>query len=154
MDLFLVRHAVAEDGEDDFARPLSKKGAKKFTQVARGLFALELPVTKVLHSPRLRAVQTAELLAAPFGAPLEVVEGLDGPPREALFDALHGDGVALVGHEPHLSSLLAWLVTGDPKLGSAFELKKGAVAWVSGQPRPGRMCLRALLPPATSRAAR
>jgi phosphohistidine phosphatase len=153
MDVFLVRHAVAEDGEDDAARPLSRKGARRFAQTARGLVELELPIATVLHSPRLRAMQTAELLSAPFEAQLRVSAELDGPPSEALLDALT-EGAALVGHEPHLSTLLAWLVTGDQRLARAFELKKGSVAWLSGEPRPGKMVLTALLPPFATRAAR
>jgi phosphohistidine phosphatase len=59
MDLYLIRHAIAEDGDDDDARPLSAKGAKKFKQAVKGLRALGVRFDRVLHSPRRRAVETA-----------------------------------------------------------------------------------------------
>ena len=62
-----------------------------------------------------------------------------------------GNAVAVVGHEPHLSTLLAWLVTGEATLGGAFELKKGCVARLEGTATPAGMRLRFLLPPSTMR---
>jgi phosphohistidine phosphatase len=59
--------------------------------------------------------------------------------------------VALVGHEPMLSSLAAWLVTGDRRRGAMFEIKKGAALVLDGEPRPGGMRLVASLPPKTLR---
>ena len=66
--------------------------------------------------------------------------------HKALFRP--GETVAVVGHEPWLSELIAWLVVGEPADGDArFRMKKGGVAQLRGTPRPGRMQLRALLPP-------
>ncbi|WP_338065454.1 hypothetical protein [Thermus caldifontis] len=62
--------------------------------------------------------------------------------------------VALVGHEPHLSALLSWLLLGDfagasaqEALGECFQMKKGGVAWLEGEPVPGGMRLKGLFPP-------
>lgn len=151
MDLFLIRHAVAEDGDDDDARPLSAKGDKRFRQVVGGLERLEVRFDHVLHSPKLRAVQTAELLAPLADGAFEVTPLLARAPDEKLLARLDGDAVAAVGHEPHLSALLAWLTVGDDALGHAFELKKGAVAHLAGAPVPGGMRLVALYPPSTLR---
>ena len=66
MQLFVIRHAIAEDsgpGGDDAARALTAEGAKKMKQVVRGLRALELELPRVLTSPWTRALETAELLA-------------------------------------------------------------------------------------------
>lgn len=153
MRLALIRHAIAEEGDDDDARPLSKKGRKRFQDEVQALTALGLRFERVLHSPKLRAVQTAELLAALADAGLEVTPLLARAPSEELIESLRGESLALVGHEPHLSTLLAWLVTGDRALGARVELKKGAVALLEGEAKPGGMQLLALLPPRVLRGA-
>ena len=151
MELFLIRHAIAEDGADDDVRPLSSKGIKRFKQTVTGLEALDIRFNRVLHSPKLRAVQTAELLQRLLDGTKEQSPLLAISPSAAVLELLVGDVVAVVGHEPHLSTLLAWLVTGEATLGGAFELKKGCVARLEGSPTPAGMRLRFLLPPSTLR---
>ena len=70
-----------------------------------------------------------------------------GGPDEDLLASIEGDAVALVGHEPWMSELLAWLVTGDSYATGSHVMKKGGVAWLRGEPLPGGMELRALIPP-------
>jgi phosphohistidine phosphatase len=147
MQLTLVRHAIAEDGPDDFARPLSQRGRKRFKQVVRGLDDLGVRFSACLHSPRVRALETAELLADLVDGSLSATPLLAEAPSPALLEALRGEHLVVVGHEPHLSRLLAWLTTGAASGGEAFELKKGAVAQLEGTPTPGGMRLVALLPP-------
>lgn len=100
-------------------------------------------------SPRLRAHDTAGIVAAALGAPV-VVDGRlgGGVTLEALEAVLADAGPAarpcVVGHEPDLSGLLADLLGG-----AAVEMRKGALALVDA-PRPlvrGRGALRLLLPP-------
>lgn len=146
MNLALVRHAPAEAGDDDFSRPLSRKGRRRFREVVDGLEELGLHFERVLHSPKLRALETAELLS-PLADQLEVTALLAEAPSPALLEALTGDTVALVGHEPWLSRLLAWLTVGDAALGPHFALRKGGVALLEGTPVPKGMRLAALLPP-------
>lgn len=153
MELYLVRHAIADDGQDDDKRPLSPKGKKRFKQIAAGLAALDVRFDRVLHSPKLRALETAELLTPLLRGELEVTDLLAAAPGKELLEQLHGKRVALVGHEPWLSMLLAWLVTGDAGHGRGFELKKGSVARLDGDPVPGGMALTALLPPKLLREA-
>jgi phosphohistidine phosphatase len=153
MELFLIRHAIAEDGEDDDARPLSPKGIKKFKDTAAALRLMEIRFDRIFHSPKLRAAQTADLLETLLDGKMEQTPLLAAAPTPAMFEQLANSGnvVAVVGHEPWLSSLLAWLVTGEAALGAAFELKKGSVARLEGAPTPAGMRLRALLPPSTMR---
>lgn len=151
MDLFLIRHAIAEDGEDDDARPLSAKGIKRFKQTVAALDRMGIRFDRIVHSPKRRGVETAELLAPLLDGDRTESRELALAPSKATLELLSGKAAAVVGHEPHLSALLAWLVTGDLELGAAFELKKGSVARLEGDPRPGEMKLRALLPPAALR---
>lgn len=132
--LYLVRHAIAaERGEawpDDSKRPLTSKGITRMRAVARGLRELDVTLDAILTSPLERAKQTAELLAAsmkpappvmilealaPGVAPAQVAEGL-APFRKAR-------RIALVGHEPGLGELAAWLIGANAPL----SFRKGGV---------------------------
>lgn len=156
MQLYVIRHAIAEDRHPDridAARSLTREGIRRFEQHVRALERMEVRLSRVLHSPWRRAAQTAELLAGLTDHPPLAVDALAAPPREALLDALVGGEVAVVGHEPWLGELIAWLVLGDADLGERFPLKKGGVAHLEGTPRPGGMILRALWTPKLLRLA-
>jgi phosphohistidine phosphatase len=148
--LFLVRHAIAaEHGEDwpnDAERPLTRKGIARMQDVARGLGALGVEIQVVLTSPLLRARQTAELLAAELtpGPAVVVVSALEpGVAPTKVVDAIGAHatatGIALVGHEPGLGELAAWLVGAR----APFPLKKGGVCRIdlAGVPpaNPGQL---------------
>ena len=153
MELLLVRHAIAAEGRDDDARPLTRDGRARFARVVKGLRRVHPRIGHIVHSPKLRAVQTAHLLCALLAnnGTTEVAPELAAEPGEALLAKLRRPSVALVGHEPWLSQLLALLVSGDARHAPAFELKKGAIAWLEGAARPGKMRLRMLLPPGVGR---
>lgn len=150
MELYLVRHAIAEEalpGQPDDTRPLSAEGVKRFREVVKGLKRLGIRFDRLYHSPKLRAVQTANLLGDVLKGESEVTPYLAEPPSTKLLKTLQGERVALVGHEPWTGQLCALLLLGDPDSAGAFEFKKGGVARLGGDPKPGGMKLLALLNP-------
>ena len=149
VDLFLIRHAIAEERREgllDAERALTEKGRLRFEAVVESLKRAGFRFDRVYHSPWLRAVQTAELLAPITDGPLVTVGGLAQAPDADFFASLEGQSVACVGHEPWMSDALSLLTTGDPH-GLWLRFKKGGVAWLRGVPHPASMELRALLPP-------
>ena len=145
VELYVVRHGIAvEEGLDgrDASRPLSSKGRRRFQKAAKAFGRLGRKLDLVLTSPLVRAVQTAEILAgATRHGEVAVLEELD-PAVEAaeLLEALakrvgKSKTVALVGHEPQLSSVLAALSGVSQE---SFDLKKGAIVRldVAALPRP------------------
>lgn len=157
MQIYLVRHAIAELRENwdqpDEARPLTKKGRKKMARIARGLFNQQTKLSHLYASPLVRAAQTAEIIAERFQLkPAEQTELLvpEASPELILpFLNQHEEeaALALVGHEPHVSALLAFLLTGETRAHVPF--KKGGVALLeSNKPvRAGQCVLRWLLEP-------
>lgn len=139
MRVLLIRHAVAFERNgrrwpDDGQRPLTPQGMRKFRKAASGLSRLADPVERVLTSPLVRTVQTAEILAriARWPAGLEAPQLAPGQSTEkvlALIRAQDSSSLALVGHEPGLSQLLA-LAIGGTGSGAAVVLKKGGAACV------------------------
>lgn len=157
MHLFVIRHAIAvprSDEIEDSARPLTEHGRKRFSRVVRGLSALDVRFERLVYSPWLRAVQTAEQLSTLVDRESAVSQHLAAPPSEELLAELHGERVAVVGHEPWLGELIAWLAFGNPRLGAQLELRKGGVVWLEGELEPGKMFLRAALTPKILRKCR
>ena len=155
MELFLIRHAIAAPRSltlPDAERPLTRQGSERFTQAVVGMQHLGIRLRQVYHSPWLRAVETAALLAPVLQGDLLSTQTLACPPEAALLHEIDQTPAALVGHEPWMSELLAWLITGSPASGAMFPFKKGGVARLEGPLRPGGMVLRAYLPPKVLRA--
>jgi phosphohistidine phosphatase len=159
MNLYVVRHAIAvERGtpgyEDDTQRPLTEPGRKKMKKISRGLHQLGIELDVILTSPWVRARDTAKILADRFGLMDKIffTDNLIPPGNfEALVFEIHEKydlaNIALVGHEPMLSSLVSWLTTGDTDVRVA--LKKGGVAYLSSENlyEDGRATLEWLLTP-------
>jgi phosphohistidine phosphatase len=119
--LYLVRHAIAaERGDqwpDDALRPVTRDGAARMRRAVRGLAALGVKLDLILTSPLTRAVQTAELLAAGSRpapvvkqAPVLAPGGAPGKIADLLGEYAGAQQIALVGHEPGLGELAAWLM--------------------------------------------
>jgi phosphohistidine phosphatase len=165
MDLLVIRHAIAEDatqGQSDAARELTSEGRRRFRRSVHGLRELDWSLDRVLTSPWARAMQTVDLLKPIIEGSVTSTELLCDKPRPELFALIaeqsapqrDSHATAVVGHEPWLSELIAWLAFGDPHHSEGIELKKGGVAWLQGTATPGGMTLRALLTPKLLRALR
>lgn len=155
MNLLIIRHAKAVErrkGLEDASRALTDQGRQRFIASVAGLGRLGVKLDRVYHSPWLRAVQTAELLTPLLKGSTEVTPWLAAPPAPQLLELLEGDSVSVVGHEPWLTALISLLLHGTTQFGDRFELKKGGVACLEGQPRAGSMRLTALYPPRALRA--
>jgi phosphohistidine phosphatase len=157
MQLFVIRHAVAEDvgpGIDDTARELTESGKAKLRQAVRGLRALDIRFERLLTSPWKRAVQTARQLQPIAANPPVETELLTQPPRAELLALIaeRAETTAVVGHEPWLGELAAWLAFGDTRHGDALIIKKCGVLWLEGTAVPGGMQVRAIIPPRLLRA--
>jgi len=136
MQLLVVRHAPAGDkiefaasGRPDDDRPLTDEGIRKMRAAASGLGRLVERLDVIASSPLRRARETADILVAAYdAAPLEIVDSLaPGSAPAALVPWLErqlaASAVAVVGHEPHLSGLVSWLVSGTTR--AWLELGKG-----------------------------
>jgi phosphohistidine phosphatase len=137
MDLLLWRHAEAEDSTgDDLARRLSPRGFRQAKAVGRWLFAHQPKSLRILVSPAVRAVQTAEAL----GLRYEINPKLDPSATAADLIAaagwpLAGGAVLLVGHQPTLGRLAASVLFGEEW---DLMIKKGGLWWFAHSLRNGQ----------------
>ena len=125
MELIMIRHAIAEKRDaqeypDDDQRPLSAVGRKRQRRVAKALRRMDCAPDRIITSPRVRARQTAEIMAKELGggATMEESEALGrGYSPAAVLGLLSrfrdSETVVLVGHEPDFSALAAVLLGPD-----------------------------------------
>jgi phosphohistidine phosphatase len=135
--LLLVRHAAAvptgTPGVRDDDRPLTPKGVAKFRVAAKGLARITGRPDVLLTSPLPRARETADIAAQAFKRIEPTVEpalvhGTVDDILAALGTRPPGATVALVGHEPTLSMVLARLLGAVD--GERLAFKKGGAALV------------------------
>jgi len=135
MLLYLVQHGEAKSEEEDPLRPLSEKGIDDVKRVATHATQLDFEVYEIFHSNKLRARQTAEILAQN----LKITKGLsetdglaplDNPELWAERLTFKTTPIMLVGHLPHLGKLVSLLLCGD--------IEKNIVAFKMG----GIVCLK------------
>jgi phosphohistidine phosphatase len=120
MRLYLVQHGDAVLEQLDPERPLSAAGWREVEAVARLLAGAGTSVAQVFHSGKLRAQQTAELLATALAHDTvpQVMAGLNpNDPVEPAARTIDGwtSDVMLVGHLPFMGKLVARLVAGDER---------------------------------------
>jgi len=117
VQLYLVRHAEAADGEPDELRPLTADGRRAARELGERLASDGIRPDAVLTSPLLRARETGTELARPSGLDSEPDERLaPGATAEDVKAAAEGRGetVVVVGHQPDCSRIAAAL-TGGPE---------------------------------------
>jgi len=115
MRLLVIRHAEAVPAGTirDAERPLTTRGVQTFTAAARGLARLVPAPDAILTSPLLRARQTAALIAAALGMEPQEEPALASGNLARILGALELQSpdatIAVVGHEPTVSALVAEL---------------------------------------------
>ncbi|MGD0282559.1 MAG: phosphohistidine phosphatase SixA [Dissulfurispiraceae bacterium] len=118
MFICLVQHAKAKSEEADPARPLCEKGLADITKMASYASGLNIGINEIFHSPKLRAKQTAQVLADYLKPAKGLTEtgGLkpnDDPAAWAERLKVMTDNIMLVGHLPQLGKLASLLLCGD-----------------------------------------
>jgi phosphohistidine phosphatase len=132
MKVHFIRHAQAIERSNELPdeyRSLTCRGRKRFRQVAAGLKKMGIDPDFIITSPKVRAVQTAEILAETLRFSGEVQVSADlatGPDIAALRNILEtrktASEIAVVGHEPGLGETVGALL----KLSTPCNLTKGS----------------------------
>lgn len=165
MELLIVRHAIAFERDarrwpDDGERPLTPAGIARAEKAAAGMRELVRRPARVLVSPLVRARQTAAILTEVAGWPkatrcAELAPGVSPETLLAVLKRLTEKRIAVVGHEPGLSRLVAMALPGTVQA-QGFGLRKMGAALLTfrGAARLGGARLEWLVPAKVLRAAR
>jgi phosphohistidine phosphatase len=147
MELILWRHAEAEPGEPDEARMLTAKGHKQAWKMAEWLDRNLPNSCRILASPTVRTVQTAEALGRKFKTHPDL--GPDTTPEKILKLVKWPDArepVLIVGHQPTLGQVAASLLGGASQ---DWSIRKANAWWIMQRERDGitENYLRAVMAP-------
>ena len=144
MHVYLLRHgdaaSVAPDGTyDDDRRELTPSGIEQLRTACSVYARMIEPPEQIMHSPLIRARQSAEiLLTATAPAPgqedllTETGELRPGGRASRVIDMLQAEflngreSIVLVGHEPLLGDLLGMLTSGNDRF--SLPMGKGMLA--------------------------
>ncbi len=133
MHIYLVQHGAAVSKDENPKKPLSDNGREDVKRIASFLARSRLSAARVIHSGKLRALETALLLAEVLGPGHLVEEAASGlAPNDStddFFAAIDGwtEDTIIVGHLPFMSRMAARLVTGDEDE-TVVHFKPGSVA--------------------------
>jgi phosphohistidine phosphatase len=152
VELWLVRHAHAGDsmlwqGPDE-VRPLTERGRRQAERLGAFLAGADVRPDAIITSPKARAAETAEIIAAALAMKVRfddrLADGLGLGGLAALLGELKVRRPMLVGHDPDFTDLVGVLCEA-----SGVEMKKGALARIdlTMPPLPGCGTLRWLVPP-------
>lgn len=144
MDLYLIRHGQAGPARSDALRPLTPAGRSEVEQVAEASANRIASLDVIRHSHRLRAQQTAILLARTLQprmgiAPMDGIDSGDEP--DFLFHALSEEpqSLLLVTHLPLIGHLAGLLLTGSAER-TPIVFSTGTLACLRGEGSAWELC--------------
>jgi phosphohistidine phosphatase len=134
MQLYILRHGIAENGKpggSDPDRALTAEGKKKLREILHVVQRAGVAAELTISSPYIRATETAAIAMEVLGckeALLQTNVLVPSTDPKPVWEEirLHKTvaSLMLVGHEPLLSALVAYLL-GAPSL--CVDVKKGAI---------------------------
>ena len=140
MFLYILQHGDAVSRDVDPERPLSEQGRRDVRAQAMRLKGREVRPAKIIHSGKLRAEQSASLMAGVLSPDLIPVRadglGPNDDPAMIIGDIdPMSDDVLIASHMPFVSRLCSTLLTGAPDAefasvpGTLFCLEKSDNKW-------------------------
>ena len=153
MDIYLIQHAESIPEKEDPARPLSHEGKVTMEKVAALAAGLKIKPDFIFHSEKLRAKQTAEILARNLGlsdklrerkglGPLDPVAPVAGWLKEETAKGLAG--LAIVGHLPFLDRLTSLLIIENENPG-VVSFQNGAIVKLVPRPDGARYAIQLVI---------
>jgi phosphohistidine phosphatase len=152
--LHLLRHTKSDWSDtsfDDFARPLSRRGKRARTVIARHVAGW--PIDLLVCSPAARAKATAKPLIGVLGCPVRYDDMMYSADADDLLGITRGlpedtSSVMFVGHNPSMEEFTALLCGSSSRYptGALGTLELGVEHW--GDTTPGCATLTALVAPA------
>jgi phosphohistidine phosphatase len=142
MYLYILQHGEAEPKSVDPERPLSVAGFRDVEKIAARLQAMQVRPAYLFHSGKLRAHQSAQIVAEIIAPEVEPVQadglGPNDDPAIIIEDIIRlNQDILIASHMPFVSLLCSDLLSGDPH--SAFASVPGSVICLHSGPQGWQM---------------
>ena len=130
MALYVVQHGKSLPKGQDPEKGLSAEGKKETARIADVAAGYQVRVSRILHSGKKRARETAEILTMRLSPPggSDACDGMN-PLDDVRVFANHlklDQNIMLVGHLPFLERLIGLLVCGNPDQ-TVFKLQNSGI---------------------------
>ena len=137
MALYLVQHGKSLPKDMDPDQGISGEGKSQVRRIAEVAEGYGVKVSRIAHSGKKRARQTAELIGKVLAPSMEI-EVRDGlNPLDDVTVAADvldtGENLVLVGHLPFMEKLTNYLVTGS-SAGLVFKFQNGGILCLDQDP--------------------
>ena len=140
MNLYILQHGEAVPKEIDPERPLSEHGNRDIRILALHMQNMDVQLGHVFHSGKLRAEQSARLIAETLSPDIQPIktEGLnpnDDPTVICSDIEQMNENILIASHMPFVSRLCSTLLTGTTEAefasvpGTLFCLEKAEDKW-------------------------
>lgn len=159
MDIYILRHGKAEEHtqtiSSDYKRQLTETGKKELECIAKAIKNLDIEFDTIISSPLIRAKQTAEIIKKHVKSKKKIIFWDELKPEidvsktvKKLYAFKSTSSVLLVGHEPHLSTLIAVLISNNSNSAN-ISLKKGGFVHIKANHNKSELScfLRSLMTP-------
>ncbi len=118
MRLYLMQHGEAKSETEDPDRSLTVRGEEETRRISGATKRLRIHPSKICHSGKKRAEQTAGIIAKALDLSTHLGQGLN--PNDALLpwvERIAGEveDLMIVGHLPFLEKLASFLVCEDER---------------------------------------
>ncbi len=116
MRLYLVQHGEARSESEDPERSLTARGEEETRKISGATKKLNVSPTKIYHSGKKRAEQTAGIMATALDRSAQQGQGLN--PNDDIRPwveriSAEAEDLMIVGHLPFLEKLASFLISGD-----------------------------------------
>lgn len=152
MNLFLWRHAEAEDGHPDLSRALTERGRAQAARVGPWIRRAADGSADIVTSPARRARQTADAIGLPYRMEDKISPGAEAADIALVLGLMApttAEGcLVVVGHQPWMGELISLLVSGES---AGWSVRKAQVWWLTWRSRSGsaQWTVRAVVDPDT-----
>ena len=118
MRVYLVQHGEAKSEAEDPERSLTNRGEEETRKISFAVKKLGIHPSRIYHSGKKRAEQTAGIIARALDLSPQVGQGLN--PNDDVYPwveriSREAEDLMLVGHLPFMEKLASFLVCGDER---------------------------------------
>ena len=117
MALFLVQHGKSLPKEEDPDQGLSRQGIEETQSMAEIAAEQNVQITRIIHSGKKRALQSAEIFMKILEPEAGIVKGPGLAPMDDVITFSKTinieDNIMVVGHLPFMERLVSYLVAGS-----------------------------------------
>ena len=117
MALYLVQHGISAPKDVDPEKGLTQQGREETDRIAQVAENYEINVSKIAHSGKNRAAQTAVIFhtALAVNAPIEIISGINplDDVRRFAKNIKPDENALIVGHMPFMQRLVSYLTAGS-----------------------------------------